>query len=197
MRKKRERDECADSRDENLKLQKEVGKRQREVRAPNQLFFAILHLPSKMPEILDGSRFEKGIKEVCTEQGANKEPQIPSLPFSCCLFNCSSPHAHYPLSLSLFAPAYAKKISSVSKAIHSTLAAKGFRQRPSQSSDDLIHHLIIFLLFPASNKCGTKKKIPVPAHPISDVQTTADTQQFISTGSRRSSTSTTPSSLPT
>ena len=100
-----------------------------------------------------GSRFEKGIKEVCTEQGANKEPQIPSLPFSCCLFNCSSPHT----ILSLFAPAYAKKIASVSKAIHSTLAAKGFRQIPSQSFDDLIHHLIISLLFPASNKCGNKK----------------------------------------
>ena len=139
-----------------MKLQKEVGKRPREARAPNQLFFAILHLPSKMPENLDGSRFEKGIKEVCTEQGANKEPQIPSLPFSCCLFNCSSPHTLS--SLSLFAPAYPKKIASVSKAIHSTLAAKGFRQIPSQSFDDLIHHLIISLLFPASNKCGNKKK---------------------------------------
>ena len=64
---------------------------------------------------------------------------------------------HTILSLSLFAPAYPKKIASVSKAIHSTLAAKGFRQRPSQSADDLIHHLIISLLFPASNKCGNKK----------------------------------------
>ena len=108
-------------------------------------------------KILTAPDLKKVSKRYAQSKEQTKSPRS-LLCLSVAAFSTAPLHTHTILSLSLFAPAYPKKIASVSKAIHSTLAAEGFRQRPSQSADDLIHHLIISLLFPASNKCGHKQK---------------------------------------